>query len=68
MSVLGDDHEILDPDAADARQIDARLDRHDVAGDEPSLGRAGQPRRLVRDQPDAVAEAVAEVLAMARRR
>src|SRR5438552_18203794 len=30
-AVLADDGEILDPDAAHAGQIDARLDRHDVA-------------------------------------
>ena len=31
-AVLRDDDEVLDPDAADAREVDARLERDDVAG------------------------------------
>ena len=66
-AVLGDDHEILDPHAADARQVDARLDRDDVARRRARVSAgARQPRRLVGDEPDAVPEPVAEVLAVAR--
>src|SRR5438270_9960114 len=47
-------------------QVDARLDGDDVAGGERVLGQRRQPRPLVDLEPDAVPEAVAEVLAVAR--
>ena len=64
---VGHDHEVLDPDADVAGHVDARLDGHDVARRELALRRLGEPRRLVDLEPDAVAEPVAEVLAVAGR-
>src|SRR5436190_3633889 len=68
MAVLGDHHEILDPHAAATRQIHAGLHRHDVPDGQLRLRRCAQPRRLVDLHPDAVAEPVAEVLAVPGRR
>ena len=53
---------------AAAGEVDARLDRDDVAGDERVRRTPAEPRRLVHVEPDAVAEPVAEVLAEAARR
>ena len=64
--VLGDDHEVLDAHATDAGQVDARLDGHDMARDEPRPAGPCKPRRLVDVEPDAVPEAMAEVVAVAR--
>jgi len=54
---LGDDDEVLDADAADARVIEAGLD-----GDRGVVweGSVGEPRGLVDLKADAVAEAVEE--------
>src|SRR6476619_3680919 len=60
-----DDHEVLDPDPEAAGHVDARLDRDGVAAHEGGLGARGQARRLVDLQPDAVAEAVTELVAVA---
>src|SRR5438270_6391942 len=64
-SVLADDGQVLDPAAADAFEVDTRLDRDDVARLE-RVGRLGrEPRRFVHLEAHSVAEAVAEVLAEA---
>src|SRR5262249_54708239 len=60
-AVLADDAEVLDAAAAEAFEVDARLDRDDVAGLERVGRLGGQPRCLVHHQADAVAQAVAEV-------
>src|SRR6058998_3964027 len=62
-TVLSDDDEILDPDAAETLQVNARLDRDDVAGDELVRGFRAEARGLVDVETDAVAEPVAEGLA-----
>ena len=46
-------------------QVDAGLDRHHLAGLQGVLGAAAEPRRLVDLEADAVAEPVAEALAVA---
>ena len=59
--------EVLDPAAADSRQVEARLDGDDVADCE-GVGRLGpQVRCLVDVEPDAVAEPVAVGIGEARR-
>src|SRR5262249_19756058 len=64
---LADDDEVLDPDAAAARQVDARLDARDVA-DGQNLRRLGrEPRQFVHVHADAVTQAVPEVRAEALR-
>src|SRR6266536_5108650 len=63
-TVFANGHEILDPDAADAWDVHARLDGDDIAGLQRVGRRGGQARRLVDLEADAVAEAVAEVLAV----
>src|SRR4029077_12140641 len=64
-AVLTDDRQVLDADAADAREVDARLDGDDVP-DLDRVGRLGrETRRLVDEQADAVPEAVAEAVAVA---
>ena len=50
-----------------ARHVDARLDGDDVAGLQRALAAGREPRRLVHLEPDAVAEPVAELLALAGR-
>ena len=45
--------------------VDARLDGHDLAGGERRVAALREPRALVDLDADAVAEAVAEVLAVA---
>ena len=64
-AVLGDDDEVLDPHAELARQVDARLDGDDFAGREHVVGARREARPLVDLEADAVAEPVAEVLAVA---
>ncbi len=63
----GDGHEILDPDAALARQVDAGLDRHDVAGLQHVRRLRAEDGRLVDLDADAVPEPVTEGLAEAGR-
>src|SRR5438105_9241252 len=58
--VVGDDREVLDPDPADAAQVDAGLDRDDVAGGEDVARLPVEVRALVELEADAVAEPVAE--------
>src|SRR6266550_1273140 len=58
-----DDDQVLDPDPAQAGQVDARLDGDDVAGLEDAPRLLGEARILVDDQADAVSEAVSERLA-----
>src|SRR5262245_32177622 len=60
-----DDHEVLDPDPAEALQVDTRLDCDDVAHGERVGRLEREARRLVHLEPDAVAEAVAELPAEA---
>src|SRR6266511_1421800 len=66
-AVLGDDDQILDPDHAEAGEVDPRLDGDDVSGLELVFRLLREPRRLVDEQADAVPEAVAELLAEAGR-
>src|SRR6478735_1336274 len=61
--VFADDPEVLDPDAADAGEVDPRLDRDAVPGLERVLRLGREPRRFVDVEADAVAEAVPEELA-----
>ena len=65
VAVVGDDDQVLDPDAELARQVDAGLDRHHFAGREHVLGARRDARPLVDLEADAVAEPVAEALAVA---
>src|SRR6266511_2154306 len=62
-AVLRDDDQILDPDPAEAGEVDPRFDRDDVPGLELVFRLLREPRGLVDEQPDAVPEAVAERLA-----
>src|SRR6266540_4542664 len=62
-AVLRDDDQILDPDPAEAGEVDPRFDRDDVPGLELVFRLLRKPRGLVDEQPDAVPEAVAERLA-----
>src|SRR4051794_28777890 len=57
--VLGDDRDVLQPNTAHARSIEARLDRDHVAYDE-IVAASRHGRRLVHLEPDAVAETVEE--------
>src|SRR3954465_8532082 len=63
---VGDDHRVLDPDPAEALEVDVRLAGGDVAGRERVSGLAREARGLVHLEPDPVAQAVAELLAEAR--
>ena len=63
--VLGDDDQVLDPHPELAGQVDAGLDRDDFARGEHVVGALREPRPLVHLEADAVAERVAEVLAVA---
>src|SRR3954462_5497443 len=65
-AVVGDDDEVLDPHTDRAGHVHTRLDRDDVARLQRVLPLLGEPRALVDLEPDAVAEAVAEVLGVAR--
>src|SRR3954463_427403 len=62
---VGDDHQVLDPDPAEALEVDARLDGDDVARRERVARFARKARRLVHLEPDAVAEPMAELVAEA---
>ena len=64
-AVVADDRQVLDPHAAEALEVDARLDRDGVPGAQRVARLGREARRLVHGQPDAVTEAVAEVLAEA---
>src|SRR3954451_14865315 len=66
-AALRDHDEILDPHAAAAGQVDARLDGDDVARHERIGARPRQARSLVDLHADPVPEAVPEVLYMAGR-
>src|SRR5438270_13457960 len=59
-AVLAHDREVLDPDAAEARKVDAGLDRDHVADLEHVARLGRESRRLVDRETDAVTEAVAE--------
>src|SRR5215216_6968904 len=65
VAALRDDDEVLDSSPAATGHVDTGLDGDDVPGLEPRRRRAREPRRLVDVHPDAVPEAVAEVLAVA---
>src|SRR5262245_5916609 len=60
-----DDHEILDPDPAQPRVVDAGLDGDDAADREDVVALRPHRRLLVHLDPQAVAEPVAEELAVA---
>src|SRR5215218_3149889 len=62
VTVLGDEDEILEPDAAVALAVQAGLDRDDVAGDERLVTEQPEVRRLVHLEAHAVPEAVEEPL------
>src|SRR5205807_132524 len=58
-AVVGDEQDVLQPDAAVARAIQAGLERDHVSGDE-IVADDRQPRALVHLEADAVAEPVEE--------
>src|SRR6266516_5638048 len=60
-AVLGHQHEILEPDAAEAVAVEARLDSDHIAGDELA-GPAAERRLLVHLEPDPVTERVVEAV------
>ena len=60
-AVLRHEHEILEPDAAVAVPVEARLERDDVARDELAVD-AADTRLLVHLEPDAVAGGVVEAV------
>ena len=62
-----DDDEVLDPDPAEAGQVDAGLDRDDVADGERAPRLLREARILVHEQADAVAEPVPKRVPEARR-
>ena len=64
VAVAGDHDQVLDPDAELPGQVDAGLDRDDVALRELVLGGGREPRPLVDLEAHAVAEPVAEVVAV----
>src|SRR5215208_6618098 len=64
-AVLAHDREVLDADASEARDVDPRLDRDDVAGLERVRRLRREARRLVDLQADAVPEPVPELLSVA---
>src|SRR5215213_5933703 len=61
-AVVGDEHEILQADAAVALPVAAGLERDHVPGLQ-RVGRAAEAGALVDVEPDAVAEAVEEAVA-----
>src|SRR6187200_3338138 len=61
-AVLGDDHEVLEPDAAVALPIAPGLERDHVAGLQ-RVAAAAEAGPLVDVEPDAVAEPVEEAVA-----
>src|SRR5580692_12984651 len=63
----GPDHEgVLDPDSARARQVDTWLDGDGNSGRQSTRASGPDHRRLVDLQADAVANAMAEMRAVAR--
>ena len=62
-AVGGDQHRVLDPDAAVLGEVHTRLDRHDLALAELRIGGAGEPGRFVDVEAHAVAGAVQERVA-----
>ena len=66
-AAVGDEDEILEPDAAERRVIEAGLERDHVAGDELPARHAAQVRPLVHLEADAVAEPVEEAAVAAPR-
>src|ERR1044072_2276092 len=63
-AILFDHDQVLDPNAELARQADAGLDRHHLTHPQRVLRARRDVRRLVHLEPDAVAEPVAEALAV----
>src|SRR5215211_7681287 len=61
-AVLGDEHEVLEPAAAEALAVEAGLERHHVTGHELRDAAASEVRRLVHLEPDTVAETVEEAV------
>ena len=59
-AVLDDEHEVLETAAAEASDVERRLDGEHLAGDERRVQTAGEARLLVELEPDAVAERVRE--------
>src|SRR3954447_2996632 len=59
--VLGDENDVLDPHPAEVGEVEARLDRDDVADDE-RLAAVVERGRLVELETEAVAEVVDEAL------
>ena len=64
MSVAGDQNIVLDPYAAPAGDINARLDGHNHAGLQHGLIFHGKPGRLVDQQAHAVPQSMAEAAAV----
>src|SRR6266852_2745006 len=60
--VLCDEHEVLEPAAAEAGPVEAGLDGDDVPRDELVLAQQAHRRILVHFEPDAVAEPVEEAV------
>ena len=67
-AVVGDDHEVLDPHAHGARDVDPGLDRDDHAGGQRGLALLGQPRPLVDVEAHAVARGRGRSARRGRRR
>src|SRR5262245_2455167 len=59
-AVVGDEHEVLQPAAAEAGAVEPRLDREHVTGDELVVAGHAEHRLLVHLEADAVAERVEE--------
>src|SRR5215211_9250623 len=59
-AVLGDEHEVLEPDAAEALPVETGLERDHVAGDELLFADQAHARLLVHLEANAVPEAVVE--------
>ena len=59
-AVVGDEHEVLEPAAAEALAVEARLDGEHIAGDELARPVRPSPGCSCTSRPDAVAEAVEE--------
>src|SRR5438105_2567228 len=65
VALVGHDHQVLDPYPEATREVDARLDRDHVAGEQRPVRALGQAGALVDLDADPVPEAVAEMLAVA---
>src|ERR687887_2719004 len=59
VAVGADDRQVLDPDAAEAGEVDTGFHGHGRPGRDPTTGVRAHPRRLVDLQPDPVAGRVA---------